>query len=163
MSAQNERIMTEDRDAPTVLALDLEGTLISNAVSVFVRPGLFRFLTLCRPLFSRIVMFTTVRESRFREIARMLVDEGSAPAWFAEIEHVSWHGPTKDLAFVRDARVDHVLLVDDIEQYVHPGQGDRWVAITCFDPLFAESDAELERVLEELVSRIRTAGSASQG
>lgn len=32
----------------TAIALDLEGTLISNAVSQFPRPGLFDFLTFCQ-------------------------------------------------------------------------------------------------------------------
>lgn len=140
---------------PDVLALDLEGTLISSAVSVFVRPGLFRFLTLCQPLFERLVMFTTVKEERFREIARFLVDEGSAPSWFSELECVKWSGPTKDLAFVRNAAVRRVLLVDDIERYVHPEQHAQWIPIRGFEPPFVEDDGELERVLGELMRRIR--------
>jgi hypothetical protein len=58
-----------------VLALDLEGTLISNAMSQIPRPGLANFLTRCAEIFPRIVMFTTVKEDRFRRIARLLVDE----------------------------------------------------------------------------------------
>lgn len=83
-----------------VLALDLEGTLISNAMSQIPRPGLAEFLTRCAELFPRIVMFTTVKEDRFRKIARLLVDERVAPSWFAEMEYITWHGETKDLKFV---------------------------------------------------------------
>ena len=42
------------------IALDLEGTLISNAMSQIPRPGLFSFLEECRRLVERVVMFTTV-------------------------------------------------------------------------------------------------------
>lgn len=35
----------------TTLALDLEGTLISNAVSQISRPGLYSFLEYCRNSF----------------------------------------------------------------------------------------------------------------
>ena len=41
-----------------VLALELEGTLISNAVSQIAWPGLFDFLEDCRKLFPRIVIRT---------------------------------------------------------------------------------------------------------
>jgi len=56
-----------------VIALDLEGTLISNAVSQIARPGLFDFLEECRKLFPRIVIFTSVNEERFRSIANLLI------------------------------------------------------------------------------------------
>lgn len=49
----------------TIIALDLEGTLISNAISQIRRPHLFTFLVGCREVAHRIVMFTTVSESRF--------------------------------------------------------------------------------------------------
>lgn len=136
-----------------VLALDLEGTLISNAVSMFVRPGLARFLALCRPLFARVVLYTTVNEPRFRQIAATLVAEGSAPRWFADIEYISWSGRTKDLSVIPDAEVDQVLLVDDYAAYIHPGQAAQWIPIACFKPPFAPDDSELDRVLQELVLR----------
>jgi hypothetical protein len=37
----------------SVLALDLEGTLISNAVSQFPRPGLLAFLECCLPQYRK--------------------------------------------------------------------------------------------------------------
>lgn len=117
----------------SVLALDLEGTLISNAMSQIPRPGLFAFLEKCRALFPRVVMFTTVKEERFREIARLLVEEKAAPRWFGEIEYVSWAGKTKDLKFIPDATADEALLVDDFAVYVHPGQEPQWVKVDYFD------------------------------
>ncbi len=45
---------------PTILALDLEGTLISNAISQIPRPGLYRFQEDIQLLFDQLMMFTTV-------------------------------------------------------------------------------------------------------
>lgn len=50
---------------PTILALDLEGTLISNAVSQIPRPGLYSFLEHVQGQFDQLVMFTTVEEGLF--------------------------------------------------------------------------------------------------
>ncbi|MDM0068363.1 NIF family HAD-type phosphatase [Variovorax sp. J31P207] len=140
--------------AYTVLALDLEGTLISNAVSQISRPGLNGFLTRCRELFPRVVIFTTVSEHRFREVARLLVEEGQAPAWFAELEYVSWAGRTKDLAFIQGAEVDETLLVDDFEAYVHPGQQERWVRAEHFDYPYPDTDSGLAEVLKVLEQKL---------
>lgn len=71
-----------------VIALDLEGTLISNAVSQIPRPGLWQFLEGCRSLAVRVVIFTAVSEDRFRAIAERLVEDGLAPPWFSGIEYV---------------------------------------------------------------------------
>lgn len=140
---------------PSVLALDLEGTLISNAVSQIPRPGLFTFLERCRELFPRIVMFTTVNEPRFRAIAGVLIQERAAPAWFAQLEYVSWTGATKDLALIRDAAIEDCLLVDDFEAYVHPGQLAQWICIDNFAHPYEASDTELVKVLEKLQLRLR--------
>lgn len=47
---------------PTILALDPEGTLISNAISQIPRPGLHNFLEDARSRFGELVMFTNVPE-----------------------------------------------------------------------------------------------------
>ena len=137
-----------------VLALDVEGALISNSVSVFPRPMLKFFLERCHGLFERIVVFTAVSESRFRGIAEMLASEGGVPPWFADIEYVHWNGPIKDLSFIPGCEVGEALLLDDLEQYVHPGQLDRWVRIEQFEPPYSQIDTELLRVLAELEVRL---------
>ena len=136
------------RGVPRVLALDLEGTLISNAMSQIPRPGLFEFLSRCGEMFPRLVMFTTVEEEKFREIARLLVQEGAAPSWFADIEYVSWDGDTKDLNFIPGVHADEALLVDDFERYVHPGQESQWLRVQSFEHPYPESDTGLSKVLE---------------
>ncbi|ARN22139.1 NIF family HAD-type phosphatase [Piscinibacter gummiphilus] len=135
---------------PKVLALDLEGTLISNAMSQIPRPGLFDFLSRCQELFPRVVMFTTVKEPLFRDIAALLVAEGAAPAWFGDVEYVAWHGETKDLNFVPSADPSEVILVDDFEKYVHPGQASRWLQIDYFDYPYDDTDEGLAKTLGRL-------------
>jgi hypothetical protein len=139
----------------SILALDLEGTLISNAVSQIARPGLFDFLTRCKDLFPRLVMFTTVDETKFREIAALLIKEGFAPSWFKDVEYVTWHGNTKNLEFVPDSKIEEILLVDDFEQYVHEGQECQWVRIKHFDYPYPETDVGLAKVIETLEGRRR--------
>ena len=141
---------------PSVLALDLEGTLISNAMSQIPRPGLFEFLSRCHELFSRVVIFTTVDEARFRNIARLLVEEMLVPRWFADIEYITWHGETKDLTFIPRASLQDTLLVDDFEKFVHPGQESQWLQVEYFDYPYLISDtglAKMTRILEERIRR----------
>jgi len=137
-------------ETPHVLALDLEGTLISNAISQIPRPGLFEFLCGCNELFPRMVAFTTVAENRFRNIAHILVKERLAPQWFADIEYINWEGKTKDLNYISNIQSHNALLVDDCEQYVHPGQERQWLKIEQFDYKNPSKDTELARIFNEL-------------
>ena len=147
---------THASHGPTILALDLEATLISSAVSQFPRPGLAEFLVRCWGLFPRIVMFTTVDEERFRRIAKTLVDEGLAPSWFETLEYVVWTGRTKDLAFIPGCTIEEALLVDDVAAYIHPGQEENWVQVEPFEPPFNGSDCGLTKVLAELEKRVHS-------
>jgi hypothetical protein len=61
--------LSREKQKQLTIALDLEGTLISNAVSQFPRPGLFTFLEYCHQNFDRLVILTAVNEVRFRSIA----------------------------------------------------------------------------------------------
>lgn len=141
-----------------VLALDLEGTLLSNAISCFPRPGLHDFLQFCRSRFPRVVLFTSVPEPRARKITSLLAAEGSAPNWFALIEYVSWpigNGGLKDLRLIRGVSPAEVLLVEDQSACVHPEQKNRWVPVAEFLPPFTQDDRELERVRGVLLGRIQ--------
>lgn len=133
-----------------VVALDLEGTLISNAMSQFPRPGLIAFLETCRREFGRVVIFTAVSTARARRIVELLAHEGSAPAWFAQVEIVEWSGEHKDLRFVPGAEVERAALVDDLAQYVLPGQEHRWIAIAPFEAPYPDDDRGLEAALDAL-------------
>ncbi len=136
-----------------VLALDLEGTIISDAFSRFPRPGLYEFLRWCDENFERVVLFTCVLEDHVREIAEQLVAEQVAPAWFQEIEYVDWERPYKDLCYVTDAAIEQILLVDDKRIFIVPDQKEQWLQIPSYLPPYADDDAELEVLRERLIQR----------
>ncbi|HEL4101855.1 NIF family HAD-type phosphatase [Stenotrophomonas maltophilia] len=138
---------------PTILALDLEGTLISNAISQIPRPGLYRFLEHAQKRFEHLMMFTTVPQERFRTIATLLVLEGHAPEWFARLHYVSWSGKTKDLRYA-SRNLGEVLLLDDYRPYVHPGQEHLWVRIQPFESPYPQDDTGLRLAQQHLAERI---------
>jgi hypothetical protein len=139
-----------------VLALDLEGTLISSAVSQFARPGLREFLEWAHETFERVVLFTSVPEQRVRSIVRTLVDEGEAPPEANGFECIAWTGSKKDLRFIPGAAVDEVLLVDDQERCVEPEQRVQWVAVREWEAPY-EADDELVVVRAAIEVRVRSA------
>lgn len=139
---------------PTILALDLEGTLISNAVSQIPRPELLSFLEFARDAFKEIVLFTTVPKLSALKIASLLAHEGHVPPWFTEIRYIDWTGSTKDLRLV-SPQLGQALLLDDHEPYVHPGQHALWVEAPLFaSPYPAEDDGMRisQRRIEERLS-----------
>ena len=146
------RALASVPSAPWVLALDLEGALIGNAASVVARPGLHSFLTCCRPLAAKVVVIAAGQESRFREIARRLVAEGCAPAWFANAEPVRRNDPP----VLPDAAQPFTLLVGGAPPDAAADRQSQWVPVPRYEPPFDPSDRELDRVLEEIVRRILT-------
>ena len=112
-----------------MLALDLEGTLVSNAVSQIARPGLHESLEFCRRAVPRIVIYSSVPQDKVRAVAANLVSEGSAPGWLEQVACVPWNGRAKDLAVIRGARVERTVLVDDSEGYVVSEQRRQWLPI----------------------------------
>lgn len=142
------------------LALDLEGVLITNAISQFPRPGLMNFLNECEKLFGRanICIFNTVDERRFRDIANRLVIDKYAPGWFSEINYVDWVGEHKDLRFV-DEDIGRVILVDDYPPYIKSSQKHRLIQINQYlEPYTHEApdmfDTEFERVIKLIRQKI---------
>jgi hypothetical protein len=132
------------------IALDLEGTLISNAVSQFPIPGLFTFLEYCYQNFARLVIFTAVNEVRFREIARTLAEAGDVPDWFVDLEYINWTGTYKDLSFIPHATIERTILIDDRIEYIHPAQKDRWLEIPGYEYPYPDDDRELDGVIKKL-------------
>ena len=119
-------------------------------MSQIPRPGLFRFLEGCKAITERVVIFTTVKEDRFRKIANLLVEEKIVPEWFRAIEYIDWEGETKNLEFIPGNEISSSVLVDDFHIYVHPGQEEQWIEIKQFDYPYPEADVELEVTLKIL-------------
>jgi hypothetical protein len=134
------------------LALDLEGTLISNAVSAFPRPCLYDFLSFCWETFDRVVVFTSVPQATAKRIMGILAEEGSAPAWFADLDVFNCERHMqKDLEQIGPP--GEVWLVDDQEAYVLPGQKSQWIPVREFMPPFTQEDDELVRVKAEILGK----------
>ncbi len=133
-----------------VLALDLEGTLISNAMSQFPRKGLYSFLEFRRQAVPRVVVYTTVREPRFRTIAQTLAAEGAVPLWFPGLEYIAWQGSFKDLSLVPSSSPELILLLDDQERYILPEQKQQWLPVPEFTAPYQDDEvlAALIPILE---------------
>jgi hypothetical protein len=148
----------------SVLALDLERTLITEAMTANPRPGLFDFLTFCHERFGRVVIFTTVEEEDAREVLEGLDREGLIPfGLLPRLEYVNWTGEFKDLCFVADAEPNEVVLVDDDPGWVKPDQRDRWVPIVPWDGGPDKELARVRGVLERLLAHVWGAGTCGGG
>lgn len=144
-----------------VIALDFEGTLVSNAISLFPRPGLFDFLEFCRVSFERIVMFTYVDENNLRRFIKILYDEGNVPEWFVNVEYVNWQDRPesinkryKDLTCIPDSKLAEVIIVDDMEKLFKDEHKQNLVLIESYSHPYTEDDNEFERIKKVLSAKI---------
>ncbi|MBI1248897.1 hypothetical protein GC197_13780 [bacterium] len=138
----------------TILALDLEGTLISNAVSQFPRPGLRQFLGFCGAAFESVYLYTAVRDERCGPIIQRLVEERFAPDWLLGIPLVQWDRSLKDLGNIPGVSVNDCLIVDDNPDYILEEQRSQWIAIAKFESPYPDTDRELEQVQRLLAERL---------
>jgi hypothetical protein len=139
-----------------VIALDLERTLMSDALHREPRPGLREFLTFCCNRFERVVLFTSVNRPQALAALRECADQGDAPQEFMDrVEYVEWEGMYKDLRFVPNASPSEVLIVDDDGGWIRADQQGQWVGIAEYDPYLVKGDdhefARVRRVLEERI------------
>lgn len=138
----------------TLICLDLEGTLISNAVSQIPRPGLKEFLSELST-FAGIVLFTSVSPQRTQEIKRLLVEEGSAPDWFLRVQSIHPAATVKYKASVSDAAYYRtVLLVDDQSSVIAADEHDWWVPVAEYMAPYEPEDCELEDVFLRIRERL---------
>ncbi|MCU1110795.1 hypothetical protein JAK69_13715 [Stenotrophomonas maltophilia] len=144
---------------PNILALDLEGTLISNAVSQIPRPGLRDFLDYAGTTFDEVVLFTTVPRHMSLRIALLLAEEGHVPGWFTEVRNVEWTGPTKDLRFVSPI-LGQALLLDDHRPYIHRGQHKFWVEAPLFASPYLSDDSGLQVSQRRIGERVSLLSSS---
>lgn len=141
-----------------ILALDLERTLISDAMNREPRPGLREFLLFCCRRFERLMLFTAVNRTTAWEALRECAEQGAVPDEFLEkVEYVEWEGTYKDLRFVRDADLLEVLLIDDDGGWIRPGQESQWIGIAEYDPyLVTGEDREFDRIRLLLEAKLGT-------
>jgi len=133
-----------------LLCMDLEGTLISNAVSQIPRPGLYAFLDSVAEVCD-LMLYTSVSAERVNAIRDLLVKEGVAPAWFLDLSVCHPSGTIKDKA--RCCRPD-ALLLDDQAEVVALGEESWWVPIAEYLPPYSDDDRELVQALATITSRL---------
>lgn len=133
-----------------LLCLDLEGTLISNAISQIPRPGLNTFLESVSEVFN-LMLYTSVSSERVNAIRNLLIKEGVVPAWFLDLPVLHPAGTIKDKA--RCGRYDAMLL-DDQAAVVAPGEESWWVPIVEYLPPYSDDDRELVQALATITSRL---------
>lgn len=133
-----------------IIVLDIEGTLISNAVSIFPRYGLYKFLTFLKGKYDKIVIMTYLDERVFRKIANILCKEGTTPDWFENLEYIDWKdkSPYKDLRFVSDD-ISDIYIIDDMEKYIVPEQKEHWIQIESFDRPY-KRDSQFKKLMKVL-------------
>ncbi|QFS88946.1 MULTISPECIES: NIF family HAD-type phosphatase [unclassified Marinobacter] len=134
----------------TLLCLDLEGTLISNAISQIPRPGLYPFLEAVSEACD-LMLYTSVSSERVNVIRNLLVEEGVAPVWFPDLAVLHPTGTIKDKA--RCGRSD-ALLLDDQAAVIAPGEEYWWVPIAEYLPPYSDYDYELVKALATIKSRL---------
>ena len=140
---------------PRIIALDLEGTLISNAVSQIPRPGLQAFMDFCCNEFDRVCIFSAVSRDRIHAILNQWVSDGIFEQSNCDaVEIIDWQGPHKDLGFVPDCDWREVLIVDDLAAYILPQQLAQWIEAAEFTPPYSGADRELERIADVIRGRL---------
>ena len=132
-----------------ILALDLEGTLISNAMSQIPRPYLNYFLEEIKSQFDKIVIYTTVSERKYKEILSILIEEKSVPEWFKDVEYIKWSGKYKDLKYVSN-NIEETYILDDYEGYILPEQKSQWIKIEQYEYPYSNEDNELLNILKSI-------------
>lgn len=118
-----------------LLCLDLEGTLLSNAVSQI--PALA--IALCD-----LMIYTSVSEQRVFAIRKLLVVENAAPIWFAALNVIRPAGTLKPKSACGR---DDAFLLDDQVSVIVPGEEDWWIQIPEFLPPYSDEDKVLSEAL----------------
>jgi len=134
-----------------VIALDLEGTLISHASTLIPRPGLREFLDFCRDHFNRVVILSFVDADKGRAILHTLADSGHMPEWVRTIEYFQAQGGRPGAKDLRQLGVepDHALLVDDQPQVMPREQLHRLIKVKEFKAPF-DDDTEFLDALNRI-------------
>lgn len=133
-----------------LLCLDLEGTLISNAISQIPRPGLFGFLEQVNEIFD-LKIYTSVNEDRVDSIRKLLIEEGAVPEWFRDLEVIR---PVSTFKPKSKCGRSDAFLLDDQEGVIKTDEKEWWIPIGEFVPPYSEDDRALEHVLTEIEARV---------
>jgi len=137
-----------------LVCLDLEGTLISNAVSQIPRPGLMEFLEKVKTL-ADVILYTSVSPKRTEEIKRLLVSEECVPEWFLNLEAIHPEATIKLKDRVPGySNYQRVFLVDDQIAVIAEDEKEWWVPVREYVSPYPPDDRELEAVAFQIAKRL---------
>lgn len=169
IEAEEEEAQRRLNREKKILALDLEGTIVSNAISRKPRPGLYAFMESCKDAFNEVVLFTAVDAERARDVLLNLAKKCYVPMWVATMPIVLWHeeddipgkhliqlGKFKDLLFVKlmfpGVVIPNIWIVDDNRYWVRSHQRRQLIEIPTWDPAFnGKNSRKNDRALEEVI------------
>lgn len=141
----------------SLVCLDLEGTIISNAVSQIPRPGLYDFLHQVSAI-ADLILYTSVSPERTEAIKQLIVSEGSAPESFLGVASIHPVATVKPRQLVPDiSRYRDVVLVDDQRAVIADDELDWWIPVAEYQPPYPDDDHELEHVLSRIRERVISA------
>ena len=136
-----------------ILALDLEGTLVTDRLTKVPRPGLYDFLEYCNSKFERIVMMTSVPEEYFLQTIDHLLEIEAVPKWFNNVPYINYpdceeseFGEFKDLRCIPNSKVDEIVIIDDMEWFIRNEQKQQWISIIPFKG--NQDDNELIKIMK---------------
>lgn len=140
----------DETNRKPLLCLDVEGTLISNAVSQIPRPGLYEFLEGLSRICD-LALYTSVSRERLQSIQDVLIQERAVPSWFRELP--TFH-PEGNLKFKANCRRHDAVLLDDQATVIAPGERDWWIPIEEFLPPYSMDDQGLAKAFADIQSRL---------
>lgn len=138
-----------------ILALDVDGTLIRNVIEPVPRPFLGVFLEALPMITERVCIYSAADPSYVERAFLHLVGKKRAPQTLLTYPRVRWeragHKRMRRASELFSGNPADVVLVDDLEQFIHPSERSQWEPIAPFvdDP----GDAELLRILRRLFQR----------
>lgn len=118
-----------------ILALDIEGTLVTNRGKWYPRPHLHEFLEFCFHRVERVCFFTLLSKASAKNVIEWLVEAGHAPKVALErFEYVECKRNYKDLECLNHSDLNEVMLIDDNAPNVKPGQEERCILVPGYEP-----------------------------
>ena len=88
-----------------------------------------------------------MKQERASAIQKLLVSEGAAPTWFADLDVIQPVGTLKPKSACK--RIDAYLL-DDQPDVIAPGEDEWWIPIPEFLPPYLEDDRALAVTLTRI-------------
>lgn len=138
-----------------ILALDVDGTLIRNVTEPVPRPFLRAFFETLPMITERVCIYSAADPAYVERAFSLLVSTQRAPQTLLAFPRVRWervgYKRMYRAAELFSGNPADVVLVDDLERFIHPAERSQWEPIPTFHD--NPTDAELLRILRRLFQR----------